>query len=70
LLGTSVGYFKSHPLISMTREGVINEILASELLAEPLDYLPSLETTPSLNEQIGLSYFLCKLKDSILMRAR
>jgi hypothetical protein len=54
----------------MTREGVINEILASELLAEPLDYLPSLETTPSLNEQIGLSYFLCKLKDSILMRAR
>jgi len=70
LLGTSVGYFKSHPLISISGEGAVNEILASELVAELLDYQASLVTTPSLNEQIGLSYFLYKLKDLILLPAK
>ena len=62
-LGIITGYSKPHPLIPSMTDSSVDQRVISDLIEEMIDYKVSLGKVPSLNEQIGLSYFIFKLKN-------
>jgi hypothetical protein len=61
-LGILLGFYKTNPMMSALNKNVSNSHDLSELIDDLIEYKVSLNLVPSLNEQIGLSYFIFKLQ--------
>ena len=61
-LGISQKFYKPHPLFKSLENNLIDEKSLSDLIEELIDYKVGLIKVPSLNEQIGLSNFVFKVK--------
>jgi len=67
-LGIATNYYKHHPLIGVFNDKALNHIAVSDLIGEIIDYKASFIKVPSLNEQIGLSYFFLKAKKTFITK--
>lgn len=61
-LGITQMFYQPHPLVTSVNNRLINDESLSDLIEELLDYKVALVKVPSLNEQIGLSNFIFKVK--------